>query len=69
MNGLNQLTSALQFFAIFIGIVIFAVFLGIIGSFVHIYFGITLFLLVFIAGVAGSIKNYLTLPVASQPHL
>ncbi len=59
MNQLNPFGSALQLFASFIGTIFLAVFIGVFSAFIHLYIGIALFLIIFIAGIAGSIKLYL----------
>lgn len=57
MNRLsNPLISALEFFARLFGSVILAILFGVLGTLIHQYLGITLFLVTFILGVAGSIK-------------
>jgi hypothetical protein len=60
MNTLsNGLKSVLELFASFVGTILIAVIMGVIGAFVNEYLGIALFLLFFTAGIVGSIKLYL----------
>lgn len=58
-NFINQLKPILQFFMSIVGVIILALVAGALGYLVHIYFGLALFVVIFIIGVAGSIKEYL----------
>jgi len=70
MNRLNyQLKSALQFFVSIVGTTIIASIFGILGGLIYKDIGIALFVIIYIIGIAGSIKLYLTPQPTSELFL